>query len=279
MNVNFFNPYSADTSSSTSTSEREVYSSPNTQVTITSRSSEPVFYTTTPTVNTTTTSSSWLGPAMYTAESTTSTNYTNWQRKPPQPQLKTSPPAHQCPSEVVCPSECHGPVTASILNSSSAPVDLPATDEQPGMITVQGESGYFVNRQDVVSWQCGPLPLDQYPINQDPDPQVITKRVEQPVHYTQEVAIRYLRPSTPPAPGDVVIRHERPVVPPPAPPLVIRQQAPRPATPPPMVFRELPPTPPRLIPQKVITISAKQVPPPPRKVIHYDFFFAIAHPH
>lgn len=54
---------------------------------------------------------------------------------------------------------------------------------------------------------------------------------------------------------------------PPAPPLIIRQQPPRPPTPEPLVIREAPPQPPGQVGRKVITISGKRLPPPPRKVI------------
>jgi len=53
----------------------------------------------------------------------------------------------------------------------------------------------------------------------------------------------------------------------PAPPLVIRQQPPRPQTPEPLVLREAPPQPPVQVGRKIITISGKRIPPPPRKVI------------
>lgn len=54
---------------------------------------------------------------------------------------------------------------------------------------------------------------------------------------------------------------------PPAPPLIIRQQPPRPITPQPLVVREAPPPPPAQVGRKVITISGKRIPPPPRKVV------------
>jgi hypothetical protein len=49
--------------------------------------------------------------------------------------------------------------------------------------------------------------------------------------------------------------------------LVIRQVPPRPETPAPLVVREAPPRPPAAVGQKVITISGKRLPPPPRKVV------------
>lgn len=57
------------------------------------------------------------------------------------------------------------------------------------------------------------------------------------------------------------------MVTPPAPPLIIRQQPPRPPTPEPLVIREAPPQAPGQVGRKVITISGKRLPPPPRKVI------------
>ena len=83
----------------------------------------------------------------------------------------------------------------------------------------------------------------------------------------QEIAIRYLRPPTPPAPGEILINQECNTLTPPAPPLIIRQQPARPVTPEPLVVREAPPTPPEQVGKKVITISGKRLPPPPRKVV------------
>jgi len=41
-------------------------------------------------------------------------------------------------------------------------------------------------------------------INQDSNPQVIIKKVKQQLDYVQELAVRYLKPPTPPAPGEIV---------------------------------------------------------------------------
>ena len=81
--------------------------------------------------------------------------------------------------------------------------------------------------------------------------------------------MRYLRPPTPPAPGDIVIVEECGVgkAAPPAPPLIIRQRPVVPRTPEPLVLREEPPPAPPRLGQKVITISGKRLPPPPRKVV------------
>jgi len=69
-------------------------------------------------------------------------------------------------------------------------------------------------------------------------PEVINKTINQPVEYTQEVQVKYLRPPTPPPPGELIIRQESTATQhPPAPPLIIRQQGARPSTPEALVIR------------------------------------------
>ncbi|RNA15094.1 hypothetical protein BpHYR1_031875 [Brachionus plicatilis] len=121
-------------------------------------------------------------------------------------------------------------------------------------------------KRETASWS-GVIPLNEYPINKDENPEVVTKKPTETCQYTQEVSVRYLKPPSPVPHGDIVIQHEKVVVPPPAPPVCIRQQPPRPETPPPLVLREAPPKPVKKLETKVITIPAKKVPPPPRKVI------------
>ena len=81
------------------------------------------------------------------------------------------------------------------------------------------------------------------------------------------MAIRYLRPPTPPQPGEILIQQEQNVLTPPAPPLIVRQQPARPETPEPLVVREAPPEPPRQVGRKLISIAGRRLPPPPRKVV------------
>jgi hypothetical protein len=149
----------------------------------------------------------------------------------------------------------------SAILRSTMPLDMNETEE----ITVNGERGILLNKNEIANWRG--IPLSQYAINDDPNPEIIRKQTDQKLTYHQEVAIRYLRPPTPPAPGEIIIQQEGNSFIPPAPPLVIRQQPPRPTTPPPLVVREAPPPPPPPIGRKVITISGKSIPPPPRKVI------------
>lgn len=152
-------------------------------------------------------------------------------------------------------------VEAAILRST-IPIDIVETEE----ITVNGQRGIWANRAETINWK-GVIPISQYSVNEDSNPEVITKRSQQQLVYQQEVAIRYLRPPTPPAPGEIIIQQEVNTLTPPAPPLVIRQQPPRPVTPQPLVVREAPPQPPAAVGRKVITISGRRIPPPPRKVV------------
>ena len=48
-----------------------------------------------------------------------------------------------------------------------------------------------------------------YKINFDPNPQIIRKNANDAVTYKQEVAVRYLRPPTPPPPGPLIIKEVR----------------------------------------------------------------------
>lgn len=123
-----------------------------------------------------------------------------------------------------------------------------------------------MNKEEVQNWR-GEISIDKYLINEDANPEIITKRVDRSIEYVQELAIRYLRPPTPPAPGEIVITMEPNVATGPAPPLIIRQQPPRASTPEPLVVREAPPEAPPAVGTKKITISGKRLPPPPRKVV------------
>jgi len=145
---------------------------------------------------------------------------------------------------------------------STQPIEVSETEE----ITVIGQRGVWMNKAEVNAWR-GDLAITEYRIHEDQNPEVITKRFEQQVEYVQELAIRYLRPPTPPAPGEIVITQEPNTSVGPAPPLIIRQAAARASTPEPLVVREAPPQPPAPVGPKRITISGKKNPPPPRKVV------------
>ena len=152
-------------------------------------------------------------------------------------------------------------VEQNILRATN-PIEINESEE----LTVLGQRGIWLNRAEVNAWR-GDISISEYRINEDQNPQIITKRVEHILEYVQELAIRYLRPPTPPAPGEIIITQEADYKTGPAPPLIIRQLAARPNTPEPLVVREAPPEPPRAVGTKRITISGKRLPPPPRKVV------------
>ena len=145
---------------------------------------------------------------------------------------------------------------------SDEPIEVNESEE----ISVIGNYGVWMNKEEVTKWK-GLVPIEEYQINEDDEPEIITKRSQHQIEYVQELAIRYLRPPTPPAPGEIVITQEANKSTGPAPPLIIRQQPPRPETPEPLIIREAPPEPPMPIGIKKITISGKMLPPPPRKVV------------
>ena len=102
---------------------------------------------------------------------------------------------------------------------SNEPISVQEIEEA----TVQGQRGILLNRNEIVSWR-GPVPINEYKLNDDPNPEIINKINNQPVEYNQDIHVKYLRPPTPPPPGDLIIRQENITIPHPvAPPLIIRQ--------------------------------------------------------
>jgi hypothetical protein len=100
--------------------------------------------------------------------------------------------------------------------------------------------GKLLNRDELQQFR-GPIPLEQYKINDDQNPEVIRKRLDK-LRYTQEVAVRYLNPPAPQKPGDLIIREKQSQIPP-APPVVLRQEGQGAATPEVNIFIDLPPPP------------------------------------
>jgi len=152
-------------------------------------------------------------------------------------------------------------IEQAILRATN-PIEVTETEE----LTVLGQRGIWLNKQEVNAWR-GDIAITEYKIHEDSNPQIINKKYTQVFEYVQELAIRYLRPPTPPAAGEIIITQEPNISTGPAPPLIIRQAAARAATPEPLVLREAPPQPPTPVGSKRITISGKRNPPPPRKVV------------
>lgn len=93
-------------------------------------------------------------------------------------------------------------IEQSIIRSNQ-PIQINESEE----ITVNGQRGIWANRAEVANWR-GVIPINQYVINEDASPEIITKRSNQTLDYVQELAIRYLRPPTPPAPGEIIIQQQ-----------------------------------------------------------------------
>ena len=86
---------------------------------------------------------------------------------------------------------------------STVPINLSETEE----VTALGHRGIWANRNEVANWS-GPVPIDRYRLNEDPNPEIVHKVNNQPIEYSQDIQVRYLRPPTPPPPGDLVIKQE-----------------------------------------------------------------------
>lgn len=110
-----------------------------------------------------------------------------------------------------CPTGWMGTHTHETSSSGSKPTmmtkQMESSVELTGELTsVFGETGELVNRAEILGFS-GPIPLTDYPINKDPNPEVIRKSADPPfVDYIQEVSVRYLRPHMPPAPGEIIVR-------------------------------------------------------------------------
>ena len=104
------------------------------------------------------------------------------------------------------------------IRNSSVPIASNETEEAEAL----GHRGILLNRSQLHAW-IGSLGLNQYRLNNDPNPEVITKMSGQPVEYNQDIQVRYLQPPTPQPHGDIIIRQQSNTVHQPAPPLIIRQ--------------------------------------------------------
>ena len=153
-------------------------------------------------------------------------------------------------------------LTELVMLKSKTPIEIP----NPKEVSHMGVSSVLVNKSEIENWK-GEMDVDQYQLNEDSNPEFVFKKSNKKVEYIQELAVKYLKPTTPDPPGDIIINIKASKAYRPPPPLILRHQPPRPNTPLPLVIRELPPTTPKIIKQKIITIQGKRQPPPPRRVI------------
>ena len=81
--------------------------------------------------------------------------------------------------------EATSDLEAAILRSS-APLQIDEIEE----IEVNGNRGIWANKNESATWR-GETSLDDYPVNEDAEPEVVYKMTNQTVEYVQELAIRY----------------------------------------------------------------------------------------
>lgn len=158
----------------------------------------------------------------------------------------------------------NGAASASIISASSPSIIGAGSAASPSYQIYSAND----NPQNCQPHDLAPaLPLNQYQLNIDPNPEIIRKKPIERVQYNQNVAVRYLRPPAPAPAGDIVIQQlpDRQVAP--APAHYVRQQQPSQPTPLPLIIREAPPPPPPQIPGQYHQIPGKIIPPPARKVI------------
>ena len=70
-------------------------------------------------------------------------------------------------------------IETSILRSH-APININETEE----ITVLGQRGIWANKNEELNWR-GIIPINDYPINDDRNPEIITKKPDQDLEYVQ----------------------------------------------------------------------------------------------
>ncbi|CAF1566991.1 unnamed protein product, partial [Rotaria sordida] len=105
-------------------------------------------------------------------------------------------------------------------------------------------------------------------IYKDPNPQIIRRATtETPITCEQRVTVRYLQPPPVPELGPLIIKEVRPAQPPPPRPLIIRQHTSLVSTPPPLILRERPPTPPKYTVGETVTRYLPEIPVPLRSVV------------
>jgi hypothetical protein len=146
----------------------------------------------------------------------------------------------------------------AILNAQS-PIETSETEE----VTVNGVRGILLNRAEIAAFR-GSKPIDQYPLNQDSNPEVIRKSSKN-VEHVQQVNVRFLKPPSGSA-GPIIIKQDPSSVVEPAPPVIIRQVAAGSGAGKATVVREAPPKSVNVA-EKVITLKGDCMPPPPRRVI------------
>ena len=150
-----------------------------------------------------------------------------------------------------------------ILNSKD-PIQI----EESTQITLNGYTGIWANKFENLNWQEGPIPLENYPIFNEQNPELIQKKQEDCVKASQQIIYRFLKPARAPEVGDLIIKKEADRQPQAAPPIIIRvppkenkQEQEQ------IVIREIPPKIKAPQPAQTITIPGEVIPAGPRRLI------------
>lgn len=108
-----------------------------------------------------------------------------------------------------------------IMINSKKPIKVKEHKKLP-VIEVNGIKGYWINKDEVANWQ-GKIPIEKFPINFDRSPKIIRKKNDEKIDLHQWIGVNFLRPPTPPPPGDIIIREEAPTQAPPLSPIIRRE--------------------------------------------------------
>jgi len=179
----------------------------------------------------------------------------------PQPTISFPPPTASyvrapvttapCANGEPCDSKASLPPYVSRVEESIRSSNRPIPANEVDIIEVNGVRGIWLNECESFKSE---IPLSEYPINADSNPEVVKLRYSGCVDRVQELTIKYLKPPKPQTPGPIVIKQEPNIPLPAAPPIIIRQIAENPLPPPPALIRERPPAPPEPIGPKTILI-------------------------
>ena len=149
------------------------------------------------------------------------------------------------------------------IRNSKFPIEI---NEPQEVVSINGVDGKWANKSECLNWHSS-IPLSQYKLNQDPNPEIINKKYDTKLQHKQTVTYKYLKPPSPAQPGDLVIKQENETLAPCPPPLIVRvspterKQAEK------VIIREEPPKPPEKVQAQTLTIPGKVVVPKRRVVI------------
>lgn len=186
------------------------------------------------------------------------------QTPPPTRPLSSQVFSDQTATQVASPQKYSSEIERAI-HTSNRPIE----PEEAEFIEIPelGIKGFWINKSETEKWKGGEVPLSDYKINLDSNPEVIPLKYAGCVERIEAKAVKFLKPLQIQPPGDLVITQLPDYQPPEAPPIIVRQLAPEHCDPKPQVIRERPPVPPEIIPSQEIIIPGKRLDPPPRRVI------------